>query len=113
MRTIPTGPRQRSTQAKPRTGSLRPTSFASEVRGVVRAPAPLVGGMLRVRTERTRARRGAVAHLRGNEALRRLAVLDPVDDRRRPVDVVGTRTAGAVQHAGHHEEARVVADRRV
>src|SRR5262245_28423002 len=85
-------------------------SAAGEVGGVVRVAAPVVGRMLRLRTQRTRPRRDAFAHLRRDDALRRVAVFDPVDDRGSPVRGIGTWAADTMEDAGHHEETIEIAN---
>src|SRR4051794_1178532 len=77
------GPRFRG--LVPRRGSLASPTY--EVRRIVRAAAAGVDRVLRIRTERPRARRGALVHLRRDDLVGRLAVLHPVDDRRGPVNV--------------------------
>ena len=50
----------------------------------------------------------AVGHLRGGDGCGRGAVLDPVDQRRQPVEPVRSDAAAAMEHAGHHEQAEEV-----
>src|SRR5690348_16696939 len=78
---------------------------ADEVRGVA-----LAAGSRPLRHQREGAERAgevdrAVGAVRGDDALRRLAVLDPVLERGQHVERVGAGPAAAVIHAGHHEQA--------
>src|SRR6478609_6396497 len=88
-------------------GSLR--SGALEARRVVRVALALVARCLRVRAERPRRDDLAVLHLARGDALGRLALLDPARDHAHPVGLVRSVAAAAVAHAGHHEQARVLA----
>src|SRR5581483_10123598 len=88
-------------------------SPAREVLLVVRAAGARVHRVLRIRAQRARARRLVVFQLACADPLGRFLPVDPRVDRRRPVDAIRARTAGAVQHAGHQEQARVVVCARV
>src|SRR3954468_10487196 len=69
-------------------GVPAPLRLARKVLGLIRAAGAVIDRMLRIRAQRTRARRiGRVALLR-DDPRRRLAAFDPAVDRRRPVRVV-------------------------
>src|SRR6266850_8534291 len=73
--------------------------LAREVRSLVGAAASLIDGNLRVRTERTRAVRFSVAHLRRDDRVGRLALLHPLLERADHVERVRSLAAAAVAHA--------------
>src|SRR5690606_41194509 len=54
----------------------------------------------------------AVGPVAGDDALRRLALLHPVDHGGEAVPFVRPRAAAAVVHARHHEEADMLGGRR-
>src|SRR6185503_3654575 len=82
--------------------------LAAEVRRIVDAALPRVAGDLRIGTERPCARRLAVHDLAGDDGVRRLPLLHPVDDGRDRIVLIGTDAAAAMRHAGHHEQAEEI-----
>src|SRR4051794_29437554 len=74
-------------------------SPAHEVPLLVRAAAAGIGGVLRVRAQRPRARDAAARELLRDDAFWCLAVLHPAVDCRRPVRVVGSGPTTAMQDA--------------
>src|SRR5258708_4554626 len=82
--------------------------LALEVRRVVGAALPLVLGKLRERAQRARhlnpVRRVVAYELGRDDALWRLALLDPIHQRGQRVEHVGPGSAAAVEDAGGEEE---------
>src|SRR5262249_30056983 len=84
-----------------------------EVLLVIRAARPAVDRLLRVRAERPTPGGRAVYELPRDDAVWSTSLLDPVDERRRPIHRVGTIPPGAMKHTGEQERPEVIGRLRV
>src|SRR4029453_4308316 len=81
-------------------------SSADELRRVMRAAHTRPAGELPIWTQRTRLRHDAAGRLRREYSLRRLRVLDPIDDRVEQLLWLRAVAAAAMGDARRHEQAR-------
>src|SRR5580658_8077766 len=88
------------------TGWSRPRrQDADEVVRLVRTARTLPLRFIRVSAQRTRAIYGSVGEVRRDDLFRRGALLHPLIQRAQHVETGGARTAGAMLHAGNHEQS--------
>src|SRR5580704_12976477 len=78
----------------------------TEVRCVINAATAFVARHLRIWAERPRANHLSARDPAGGDGLRSIARFHPVQQRRGGVEGAGSYSATAVEHTGHHEEAK-------
>src|SRR5262249_11972774 len=79
-----------------------------EVLLVIRAARPAVDRLLRVRAERPAPAGRALYELPRDDPVCPTSLLDPVDERRRPIHRVGTIPPGAMKHTGEQKRPKVI-----
>src|SRR5580704_1454076 len=100
---VPPKPRIVTLSSRSRDASL--LCPASEIPCVIGAAGALVHRHLWIGAQRSRHVHAVVRHVRSNHLIGSCAQFPPPLDRRESIELVRARTAAAMRHARHHEEA--------